>query len=115
MPWTYRDPMVFPRSFHDGIFAPIAQLGTPVLFHIADSESELTSVLERFRWFRWCVKQQPSLTPELFQAISAHSFRASTSAQLSKLLIYITAQPNKVSDFIELNPDLANEILPQCQ
>jgi hypothetical protein len=115
MPWFYRDPMVFPHSFHDGIFSPIAQLGSPVLLHIAESESEVLDVLERFRWFRWCIKQRPHLNPELYRAVCSHSFRASTSIQLSKFLIHITAQPNKVSDFIELNPDLANEILPQCQ
>jgi len=66
---------------------------------------------EKIRHLRWCVKQDATVTPDLNLIFNKFDLRTSITEDHLGFILWITARPTKVSDFIELNPELADEVL----
>lgn len=118
MGWYYRLPQAFPAMYPQIIRLAVSLLNVPQLLTYG-TPKEVASIAETLRWFRWCVKQDPTAFKEFYNIFESYDIRASTQTEIwhgeFQTLLYITAKPTKVSEFIRLNPEIAGDVLPECQ
>lgn len=114
MGWYYRLPQAFPAMYPQIIRSAVMSLNVPQLLTYG-TPKEVAAIAETLRWFRWCVKQDPGASIEFANIFEIFDIRASTSWDEASVLLYITAKPTKVSEFIRLNPELAGDVLSECQ
>lgn len=115
MGWYYKPPSLFPASYLAAMREAAAIPDQPVIFHSAVRRAELDAISERFRWLKWCIRKEPNAVSELYQLLSTYDYRFKTVKDEVGWLLYLTAKPTKLSEFIRLNPELSAEVLPQCQ
>lgn len=118
MGWYYRLPQKFPAMYPQIIRAAVSSLNVPQLLSYGSPE-EVSSIAETLRWFRWCIRYDPAADKEFSTIFENYDIRASTQTEIWngkwQTLLYITAKPTKVSEFIRLNPELAGDVLSECQ
>lgn len=114
MGWHYRLPQAFPAMYPVAIRTALQQLGEPVLLTYG-TKGEVEVVAEKFRWFKWCIREDPGAFMEFATVFDDYDIRTSSQYSAGNLILYVTAKPTKVSEFIRLNPELADEVLPDCQ
>lgn len=114
MGWHYRLPQAFPAMYPQIIRAAVSSLNIPQLLTYG-APQEVSAVAETLRWFRYCVRYDPTAAPEFTTIFESYDIRASTENDKAGTLLYVTAKPTKVSEFIRLNPELALDVLSECQ
>jgi len=115
MGWHYKPPQVFPALYLNILREASSAPDVPQLFYSSNSRSEVEVIAERFRHFRWCIRQDPTAHKEMSRILADYDVRATIDTTSSGHLLYVVAKPTKVSEFIRLNPALAEAILPQIE
>lgn len=111
MPWAYRSPLTFPARYPIAIREAVANLQTPILLHSGEA-SVVSADAENFRYYRWCLRQNPDVDRTLSSYFSLYQLRTSLDREKSLgpassiRLLYLTASPHKFTELAELNPDL---------
>jgi hypothetical protein len=114
MSWHYRAPAKFPALFHN-VTREAALTGEPVVFASSPSRADLEHIAEQFRWFKWCAAHDDGADKSLSNLVETYDFRSSIKEDEVGFILWLSARPTKVSEFIRLNPDLAREVLRECQ
>ena len=114
MSWYYRRPQMFPAVYLNTLRNAANHPTVPQVLG-SGMVKEIEVLAEKFRWFRWCIRQEPMAYRELTNILETFDIRASTEIFGAGAMLYITARPTKVSEFILLNPELSAEILLECQ
>lgn len=112
MGWHYKSPLAFPAAHIASIRSAATNLNEPFILGSFTDIKKANILQEKFRWLKWCVRQEPSITPDLASIIS--NFDVRTFIQEDKgfgYILYLIIRPTKVSEFISLNPELAKEVL----
>ena len=115
MGWHYRPPANFPAVFANVLREAAATPDTPILLHSSANAKDVETIAERFRWFRWCIRQEPTSNVEFYHILEAFDIRTSTEKDAAGIVLYVTAKPTKISEVVRLNQELASELLPKCQ
>lgn len=109
MTWRYRNIQTFPARYPSALREAVANLGDPILFNSYPTEADAADDCQTFRWYRWCLRERPDHDFVLGSYSDLYTFRISTEPQPSgSCLVYLTAKPTKLSELLELNPDLAD-------
>ena len=123
MPWSYKSPLTFPARYPTALRSAVANFQTPVLLH-SGPPGEITSEAERFRYYRWCLRENPDVDRTLAHYLSIYQFRTSIDAEHfwtgsgyeQQQLLYLTAKPGKFTELSDLNPHLQDIFLSaDCQ
>lgn len=114
MGWYYRTPQMFPAVYLSTLRNAAASPDIPQVLG-SGTIADIKVLAEKFRWFRWCIREHPTAMMELTNILENYDIRASTEIHGAGAIIYITAKPTKISEFIRLNPDLSAEVLSECQ
>jgi hypothetical protein len=115
MSWHYRSPLAFPALFISTLREAAARPDEPIVLASSSRRGDIEALAERFRWFRWCIRQDITIIPGLNYILDNYDVRSSIEQDAVGFILFIIAKPTKVSEFIRLNPDLAREILADCQ
>lgn len=115
MGWTYRNPQLFPAVYRIAIRKAIETPGIPTILLEHKTFANAQSEAERFRYFRWCVKQDVSADTEMAMILLHHDLRCTVRSDGLGHILELVARRTKYSDFVELNPVLASEIIAGCQ
>jgi len=107
MSWRYKDPKTFPAYFAETMRKAAASPHEPQLFQ-SSTTSDLSDLIDLFRRFRWCIRQRPENDRTLSRLELTLDFRLSRDTAPGGTLLYLTARPTKVSELLDLNPELAN-------
>lgn len=117
MTWHVRSPQSFPAHFPRILAEAIRFENRSILFGSYKSHGEANAVAAHFRHFRWCLRQQPGVMPRLSALESTYQFRLSrtheeaiVADQAKWIVLYLTATPTKLSQFVNLNPHLSEII-----
>ncbi len=115
MGWHYRAPSKFPAIFLATLRE--AALRSPVPVPLGDyvTDKEAQVVAEKFRWFRWCIRKEEGADRELTNILLNFEVRTSVDEDEVGFILSVIAKPTKVSEFIRLNPSLAESVLSECQ
>lgn len=117
MSWNLRSPQSFPAHFSRIMLEAVAHEGRSVLFGSYRDHANAKHVAQQFRHFRWCIRQQPEIVPKLAVLETTFDFRLSSEEEYINLerwlVLYLTAQPTKLSQFVNLNPHLVPLILSE--
>ena len=70
---------------------------------------------EKFRHLKWCIRQDATIKPDLNLLLHKFNFRTSIHMDTLGFILYLTARPTKLSDFVEHNPELAEELLIEIE
>lgn len=115
MGWHYRTPQSFPAMYLASLREASENPNQPHIMIQFKSEAEAKFEAERFRWFRWCIRQDLSVNKEMSMILQAFDIRCEIKSDYLGHMLEVVARPTKFASFVQLNPDLAAEILPQCQ
>ena len=112
MGWYFRDPRSFPALFHNVLPLAIERAPYPIVLSEVYSHQEAKSLLESFRWFKWCLRHPQGEGNPSAKLLLDHSFRGETIRDpvAGELLVYLRARRTILSDLLSLNPDLAAEL-----
>jgi hypothetical protein len=110
MSWHYRSPHRFPALFLSLLRSAAAYPETPLVFHASPSRTNLETIAEQFRWFKWCIAKDPSVASDLYRLIETYDYRTKIEEDEIGYILRLYARPTKVSEFERLNPDLAAEV-----
>lgn len=109
MTWSYRSPDRFPARFPRALREAAASPTFPVML-FQGPRSEVIADAENFRYYRWCLRQKPDHSSELYRILSTHQIRTSTEHRPEGSVLYVTAQSTRWGDLSGLNPHLADLI-----
>lgn len=112
MPWHYKSPSKFPAAYLAALRKAATQLDEPIMLGGFINLEEAKALAERFRYLRWCIRQNPLEARELFDLLSDYDYRTYIQQDDFGILLYLVARPTKLSEFTRLNPALAKELLP---
>lgn len=117
MGWHYKTPQTFPATYLDSLRAATSDPGGRVLLASLRDRRDIEVIAERFRHFRWCVRQIPNAHHEIFLLLETHEIRTMIEEDetIKSFHLWLTAKPTKLSEFVRLNPELAGEVLSNCQ
>lgn len=115
MAWHWKDPTTFSARFPAAMREAAAALGEPILLTTSLSSSEIYGFATRFRWYRWCLRHRPGVQETLAVLDMTYSYRTQIIKHPFGYELFLTAKPTQLSEFFELNPDLAIEIETLCQ
>jgi hypothetical protein len=105
--WHYRDPRTFPARFPIALREAVSNLNEPIEFDNYPSEAKAEVVRATFRWYRWCLRQQPDVDRQLSRFEEIYQFRFSSEAAMGRIFLYLTAKPTILSTLRDLNPHIA--------
>jgi hypothetical protein len=114
MGWHYKSPLAFPALFLTSLREVSACPDEPLVI-ASGSKAQVAQIAERFRWFKWCIRQEKGTTFDLSAIIDAYDIRTVIREDEVGHTLFLIAKAKKLSEFERLNPDLAGEILPLCQ
>lgn len=114
MGWHYKPPQTFPATYFEAIRAAVKEPGERVLLASFLDEGDSQVIAERFRHFKWCVRHIPSAHAEMYLLLESYSFRTKVENDMG-FHLWLTATPNMIAEFSRLNPELAANILSECQ
>lgn len=112
MPWHYKNPDTFAANIGATIRAATLDLNQPHILTAFRSRSEAEALQEMVRYYKYCVRN----TPGHSLSSTIENFDVRTSIKLDEVggfTVLLTVRPTKISDFVELNADLAKEVLKQ--
>jgi hypothetical protein len=115
MGWYYKPPQSFPATFVLSLRNAAAAPDTSIILASTSDIVEAKSIAEKFRYFRWCIRSEPTASSDLSEILDTFDVRTIIKHDAVGYILYLTARPTKLSEFIRLNPDLAAQILPKCQ
>ena len=115
MGWYYRPPANFPAFYPHSLREAALTPSIPTIVAATPTTKEINAIAETYRWFRWCIRSEPMANKELSSILENYEIRTSIETTNLGSILYVTAKPTKVSEFIRLNPELAGEVLPECQ
>ncbi len=115
MGWTYRLPSMFAASYLITLRQAAASPETPIILYSSDSRKEVNAIAEKFRYLKWCIRQDLTASKDLSAILETYDVRSKITEDEVGFILWITAKPTKLSDFFNLNPDLALEVAAQCQ
>ena len=108
MTWVYKSSKNFPAMYVNALRAAARTPNEKLCIGLYKKASEARSVAEKFRHFRWCIRQEPQ--SELERILEAYEIRTQITNEVWNTGLYLTAKPKKLSEFERLNPDLAREL-----
>jgi hypothetical protein len=114
VPWHYRSPQTFPAIYASTLREAVLEPDNPIIIW-SGSAAEVASHAERYRWFRWCIRHDPGQMLDLFTILETYDIRTKAQHDFLGSILYVIAKPTKLSEFIRLNPLLADEMLSECQ
>ncbi len=111
MGWHYRLPSQFPATYLSGLREAKANSPDRIILGQFSRSYEAKALAEQFRWFRWCVRERPDAAKDLSTILEDYDVRTSIeSSDIFGYILYVTAKPTKISEFVRLNPQLAESI-----
>lgn len=113
MGWHYKSPLNFPAAYLAAIRQVASHSDEEYMLGGFTQIEKAKQLAERIRHLKWCVRQEPAICPDLFQIFNNYDIRTKIVSDNLGHILWLYATPNKVGDFIEHNPELAKEILPQ--
>jgi len=102
MTYHYKPPTSFPARFPSALHEASLRPTIPILLWSSANPSDLTWEAERFRYYRWCIRQRPEACPDLAQILSLFNVRTSSDG----LGLFVTAAESHMSQITLLNPHL---------
>jgi hypothetical protein len=115
MSWHYRAPQLFPALFVNTLRTAASCPDQSVMLGADNDRHNINLLAEKFRWFKWCVRKRPEAMPDLFKILSTYDVRSKVFTDKAGSILFVIARPTKVSEFMRLNPELAAQIVPECQ
>lgn len=115
MGWWYKPPQNFPAAFLSNLRQAALQPDEPLPIESFGTEAEAKALAEHYRYFRWAIRTKPEAMIELSNILETFDVRTAIKPDEVGYVLQLTAKPTKLSEFIRLNPDLADQILPECQ
>lgn len=109
MTWKPRQPQSFPARYRRAMVEAVATPGSFILL-MSGETTAVAADAEEFRYFRWCVRQNPLSDSVLTDYLRRFQFRTSTDRVGGSAALYLTATTAKVADLAGLNPHLADLI-----
>lgn len=106
MAWKPRSPQSFPAHFARTMIEAVTHCDRPIPFGSYRTEKEAKIVAERFRHYRWCLRDQPTIQPSLTNLELDYQFRLSKEQSHAWHVLYITASVDRVRAMETLNPHL---------
>lgn len=107
--WKRRDPAIFPVHFADTVevaFRDDVQ-GTPILLHVAKSASDARQYLDKFREWRFCLRERGTPSHRCFYIERDKVIRTSTVEALGVYSIYVRVEDSPMAVMLRNNPDVA--------
>lgn len=115
MSWHYRSPQSFPALFTMSLQKAAQYPDNFVMISAAPTRAEIDKQAEQFRWFKWCIRQNVTASRSLANILDDHDVRARIKEDDLGFILFIIARPTKLSEFIRLNPQLAEEVCQEVQ
>jgi hypothetical protein len=106
--WHYRNPSAFPNAYHRALLNACLEPSVPQVINSFPNLANLKVEAERFRWFRWCIRQRPSAAFELARLLDQFETRTFYKEIEGRFILFLIAQPDVLSEFIRLNPQLSD-------
>ena len=106
--------MTFPATMLAQLREAAASPDTTIPLASSPDIIDIQILAERWRYFRWCIRAKFAIK-DLTDICNTYDLRTTIRRDEVGYILYLIAKPTKVSEFVRLNPDLAGEILPQCQ
>ena len=110
----FRNPRKFSRLITEGFEKACLDPDTDIIIFYSSSESELRGLMYQFKWFKWCINQEPDAAPEF---TSLHrEFKVTSRLKPSEVsahqYLLFRAQPRRVETLLSLNPHLSDVLIP---
>lgn len=115
MAWHYKSPQTFPAFYVQTLREATAEPNVPVPLGSYLALSDAEDIAERFRWFRWCIRQTPTPFSDLNLLLEGFEIRSKIHSDECGHVVFVTAKPNKLQEFIRLNPELAADVLTRVR
>lgn len=115
MSWHYKPPQAWPAIYLRAVREATLDPGSAIILWSSPARSDIDAMAEKFRHFRWCVRKEPLAMKEMTDLLEIYDIRAKIKSDELGHILYIIANPTKLSEFARLNPKLANEMLSKCQ
>lgn len=104
MTWDYKPPKNFDPAISSVLIKTLKQTDNTLHIYFR-SESETRSFAEKFRHFRWCVRQQPDRAGDDHKLEMQYDYRTKViHSPHSGWHLRITAVENRLGYMMELNP-----------
>ena len=114
MAWHYKSPLAFPASYLAAIRRAANQLNEPVMLGGFTDIKKANALQEKFRWLKWCIRQEPSTVHDLSTIILNYDLRTYIQDDgVLGMILWLVVKPTKISEFALLNPELAKEVLSE--
>jgi len=108
MVWDYRPPLKFDAKVSGMMKAVIASEDQHLNYYHS-TESECRALAEKFRFFRWCVRQDPAMAGDFYPIEMEYDFRSRVKYHpQSGWHLSIRAVPARLGYMHSLNPWLAD-------
>jgi hypothetical protein len=105
MTWKPRQPSSFPARYRRAMVEAVASPGSFVLL-MSGEASVVAADAEEFRYYRWCIRQNPLSDSILTDYLQRFQFRISTEKSGHSRAMYVSANVAKAVDLAALNPHL---------
>lgn len=115
MAWYYKPPQSFPATFLVALRRAGDNPEVPQIVQSFENLRDAQTLAEQYRYFRWAIRQKPEAMHDLSKILSTYDVRTKIITDDFGSILYLIAKPTKLSEFITLNPDLADQVLPDCQ
>lgn len=115
MAWKYKPPQNFPAHFLAVLREAALYPNETVALGSDSRYRPVQALAEKFRHFRWCIREKPTAMNDLSLILDTFDIRTAITNDEVGFILSVIAKPTKLSEFVRLNPELASEILPGCQ
>lgn len=111
MSWYYNPPQSFPMYYFATLRQASSRPNNSIIFKSFATHKEALASAEHFRYFRWCIRQDPNANKEMANILSNYEIRTFLTSDAFGHFLNLIAKPTKLSEFIRLNPELSEQIL----
>lgn len=109
MAWEYRNPTKHDARVASIMKAVLASEDQELNYYLP-TEAECRSLANKFRFFRWCVRQDPAMAGDFYQMEMEYDFRSRVKyhQQSGWHFLSIRAIPARLGYMHSLNPWIAD-------
>lgn len=111
MSWHYRSPLSFPALYTSALIKAGEWINDYVIVDARATLREAQRLAADFRWFKWCIRQNAGVRSDLFSILDTYDVRTQVREDEIGFILLVVARPTKLSEFMRLNPELAEEVL----
>lgn len=111
MPWHFREPQTFPAAFFHSVRMATDREDHWIVLDRVANRREAKAIAERFRWFRWCVRNDTNAkSREFTELVDGYDWRTKVEVEGHFIILYLRARAKFSDELLALNPALAKEI-----